>query len=110
MEHEESVIGKRLKSVFVFTIIQDDGGLIPSGTLNDGTTLEAKVNGNCYATEEKPDFPNDLTNISIKIEDEPEQIIEYGKLIETAQLDERYWFGILEIPEAERACAILRTQ
>ena len=67
---------------------------------NDGTELEAAVNGDCFIVDEKPDFPNDLTDISI-VSDQGERTVEHGRIVECAS-EEGYWFAIAEIPEAER--------
>ena len=67
---------------------------------NDGTEIEAAVNGDCFIVDEKPDFPDDLTDITI-VSDQGEKTVEHGRIVECAS-EKDYWFAIVEIPEAER--------
>ena len=68
-------------------------------TFLDGTVVEAEVNGNCYIADEKPVFPNDLSEVSISGEDE--QTIHHAEIIEAASTDGRYWSVLREIPQSE---------
>ena len=67
---------------------------------NDGTELEAERNGSSFIVNEKPDFPEEFTNITIEDED-GETIIDSAELIECASIDGRYWFSFREITERE---------
>ena len=69
----------------------------------DGTEIEAVQNGTCYITEEKPDFPDDLSVVEVTGE-EPENDITFhdAKLIECASVDGRYWFSFTEISASEK--------
>ena len=66
-------------------------------TFNDGTIINADLNGNCYIVDTKPEFPRDLTNITVQGE-KYNQTYQNGEIIECYSIDGRYWFGINEIP------------
>ena len=61
---------------------------------NDENYVEAEQNGDCYIVDEKPQFPHDLSNVTI----EGEEIVHFdnAKLIECASVDGRYWFAFKE--------------
>ena len=61
-------------------------------TFNNGEYIEAEQNGNCYVTDKKPQFPNDLSNITI----EDEAHFDHAQLVECASIDGRYWFTFIE--------------
>lgn len=61
---------------------------------NNGQTIEAELNGNCYIVDKKPEFPKDLTNIQAS-----DEFIQNGEIVECYSIDGRYWFGIHEIPQ-----------
>jgi hypothetical protein len=67
---------------------------------NDGTEITAKKNGSCFIVDEAPEFPEDLTGITIEGENGTTEI-ENGRIIESASVDGKYWFTIQEIPEDE---------
>lgn len=77
-------------------------------TFNDGTVITAEVNGSSYIMDEKPEFPEDFTDVIIEVNG-AEKTIEHGRLLECAPTDERYWFTIIEIPEQERVIAHLQS-
>lgn len=68
-------------------------------TFSDGTVVTAEKNGSCFITDEMPDFPEELTDITI--EGESITTIENGRIIEAASVDGRYWFVIQEISKEE---------
>ena len=68
---------------------------------NDGTELEVEVNGSSFIVDAKPDFPSDLTNITVTKEDTVDTFT-YAELVECFSIDGRYWFSFIEIPEQER--------
>jgi len=76
-------------------------------TFNDGTIIKAVKNGTCYIVDEKPEFPDDLTNISIE-ESNSTTYIEFGKIVDIQSNDGKYWFAIDAVSEAERANEQLR--
>ena len=75
-------------------------------TFNDGTVMTAEQNGSCFIMNEKPELPEDLTNITIEGEDYRD--IADARLIECASADGRYWFSFEEIPESEKEAEQLR--
>ena len=66
----------------------------------DGTEIQAEKNGDCFIVDEKPSFPEDLSDITIEGESGTVNISN-GRIIECASVDENYWFSVQEIPEAE---------
>lgn len=71
---------------------------------NDGTVLEAEVNGSSYIVDGKPDFPEDLSSVTIQ-SDNGAQVIEDARLIECYSNDGRYWFAFGKLSETERRFA-----
>lgn len=69
---------------------------------NNGITINAEENGNCFITDSKPAFPSDLSNITVTT-DEESYVIANGEIIEAASIDGRYWFTIRDVPETELA-------
>lgn len=63
---------------------------------NDGTRLQVEQNGTSFILDEKPEFPADLSRVSI-VNDEGNQVIENAELVECASVDGRYWFTFVEI-------------
>lgn len=70
-------------------------------TFSNGDEITAERNGNSYIVDEEPQFPDNLESITIT-EGDNETVIEHGRIIECASVDERYWFAIEEVPEQER--------
>lgn len=67
---------------------------------NNGYTITAELNENCFITDNKPNFPTDLSNITVTADDKA-YIVEHGEIIEAASVDDRYWFTIRDIPNEE---------
>lgn len=65
----------------------------------NGKEIEAEVNGSCYITAEKPDFPADLSEVTV--EGENEKLLHNVEIIEAASVDGRYWFTLRELTEQE---------
>lgn len=57
----------------------------------DGSQIEAEVNGNCYITDSKPDFPEDLSEVTVR-EKENMEIFKDVEILKCASVDSRYWF------------------
>lgn len=57
----------------------------------DGSQIEAEVNGNCYITDSKPEFPEDLSEVTIKGGDDTQILKDVG-ILKCAAVDNRYWF------------------
>lgn len=70
-------------------------------TFKNGQTLEAELNGTSLITNIKPDFPNDLSEVSVDGERIHERY-KNPKIVECVSVDGRYWFSFQEIPESER--------
>lgn len=70
-------------------------------TFKNGTEITAEENGSCLITDFKPDFPSDLSVVTVE-GTEINQIYKNAEVIECASVDGRYWFSFREIPEAER--------
>lgn len=76
-------------------------------TFKDGTQIEAERNGDSLITDDKPTFPVDLSEVTITGEDE-EKELNYAEIVECAAIDERYWFALIEVPEAVRESKQIR--
>lgn len=63
----------------------------------DGTEIEAELNGTTLITDEKPEFPDDLSWVEVDGNQ-----IENAKIVEVDNVwDERYMFLIIETPQTE---------
>ncbi len=69
-------------------------------TFVDGTTIDAEINGSCYITAKKPEFPDDMSKVTVKIGDEKKKLVEV-EVNEAASVDGQYWFTLLEMTESE---------
>lgn len=63
---------------------------------SDGTEIVAEQNGTCYIVDEKPEFPTDLSIVTIG-----EQELENVALVECASIDGRYWFAFRQLSQQE---------
>lgn len=68
----------------------------------NGMEIDAEENGGSLITDSKPDFPDDLSSVTVT-GDFGERIYKNAEVIECASVDGRYWFTFREIPEAARA-------
>lgn len=66
-----------------------------------GDEIEAEVNGGSYIVDEKPDFPSDLTVVTIIDAEGTEKEIKNAQLVECASVDGRYWFAFNELSEMQ---------
>lgn len=71
-------------------------------TFKNGMKMEAEVNGSSLITDSRPEFPSDLSAVTVTGAD-GERIYRDAEIIECASVDNRYWFSFREAPEAERA-------
>ena len=63
----------------------------------DGTEIEAELNGTTLITDEKPEFPNDLSWVEID-----GNKIQNAKIVEVDNVwDDKYMFLIIETPQIE---------
>lgn len=69
-------------------------------TFLDGTIINADVNGDCYIVDEKPDFPEDTSMVTIG-EGADAQTLEYVNVQECASVDGKYWFAFVAMNEID---------
>ena len=70
-------------------------------TFADGSELTVEKNGDCYILPTKPDFPDDLSLVTVDGEDGIREY-HYAILVECANIDGRYWFAFNDESEADR--------
>ena len=68
----------------------------------NGMEMEAEENGSSLITDSRPDFPVDLSSVTV-IGAGGERNYKNVEIVECASVDGRYWFAFREISEAERA-------
>lgn len=61
----------------------------------DGTTIIAEINGDCYILNTKPEFPEDLSEVTIESQ-ENIKVLHDAILNECYGIDNRYWFNFCE--------------
>lgn len=71
-------------------------------TFKNGMKMEAEANGSSLITDSRPEFPSDLSTVTVTGAD-GECIYRDAEIIECASVDNRYWFSFREVPETERA-------
>ena len=71
-------------------------------TFTNGMVVEAEENASSLITERKPDFPSDLSVVTVTGTN-GEHVYKNAEIIECASVDGRYWFSFREISEKERA-------
>lgn len=64
--------------------------------LSNGTELIAVRNGDCFIVDKKPDFPADMTTVTVG-----EETLENVSVVECASTDGRYWFAFREMSPEE---------
>jgi hypothetical protein len=69
-------------------------------TFKNGLEIEAEVNGSCYIVDEKPEFPANLSEVTVTASNE-EKILHEVEVNEAASVDGRYWFALRELTEQE---------
>lgn len=73
----------------------------------DKSKITAEVNGSCYITESEPEFPEDLSIVTVK-EGKVTTTYVNASVQECASVDGRYWFAFVEESEQERTIRELR--
>lgn len=63
-------------------------------------TINAEINGDCYITESKPSFPDNISSVVIS-EGQTDTILHHAVPIECASVDGRYWFSFRELTPEE---------
>lgn len=75
----------------------------------NGTELTAEVNGNSYILMDEPEFPEDLSVVTVQ-ENGSNTVFNNAKVQPCASVDGRYWFTFVEEGELERALRELREE
>lgn len=57
----------------------------------DGTEINAEVNGNNFITAAEPNFPADMSEVTV-IKENDEEVLKNVSVQQSAGLDGRYWF------------------
>lgn len=74
---------------------------------NDGTEIEVQINGGTLITDEKPDFPNDLTGVVVST-GEGSTVYDDPKLIECAMgFEPGYGFVFVEKSAEEKQSELI---
>jgi hypothetical protein len=71
-------------------------------TFEDGTQVEAEINGTCYIVDKNPDIEQYIKSVKVK-ENDGERTLNNVEMIEAASVDGRYWFTFCEITTQEMA-------
>ena len=82
-------------------------------TFKDGSEITAEANGNNYITESEPEFPEDLSVVTVRTEGEgaeEEKVFHNPKVTECASLDGRFWFAFVEESEQDKVIRELQEQ
>lgn len=75
----------------------------------DGTEIRAEMNGSCLILDEKPEFPEDLTDLRIE-SGEGIQTFEEAVLVECASINGKYWFTFIEKPLEQKQAEKIERQ
>lgn len=75
----------------------------------DGTELQAARNGDCFILPTPPEFPEDLSLVTVEIGEET-YIYHNAKVQNCASVDEKYWFAFIEESPAEKTIRELREE
>ena len=76
-------------------------------TFKDGSEMTVEKNGNCYILPTKPEFPADLSIVTVD-SDDGVQVYNDALLIECASIDGRYWFAFSEESQTDKTIRELR--
>ena len=66
---------------------------------SDGTEIDAILNASTYIVDKEPDFPDDLTDVTVEKEDGT-IVYHNAKILEAYSDDDKYRFAIIEWPVA----------
>lgn len=64
-------------------------------TFANGSEMTVEKNGDCYILPTKPEFPEDLSVVTVEAEDGT-KVYHDAELVECASIDGRYWFAFTE--------------
>ncbi len=70
-------------------------------TFKDGSYIIAEQNGNCFILNETPDFPEDLSEVTVH-SGEDVTVLHYVMIQEAASVDGRFWFCMVEESPEDR--------
>lgn len=73
------------------------------------TEMVALQNGDCFILGEKPDFPTDLSEVTIE-EEFGTKVMHNVRVQDCASVDGNYWFAFIEESEQEIAMRELQEQ
>ena len=73
----------------------------------DGTEMIVEKNGDCYILPSKPEFPDDLSIVTVESE-EGNKTFTDAFLIECASIDGRFWFAFGEESPMDKTFRELR--
>ena len=75
----------------------------------NGQEITAEMNGSSLIVNEKPDFPEDLSEVTVRSAD-GDTVYHYALLVECASIDNRYWFTFINESESDRTIRELREE
>ena len=67
----------------------------------NGEMIRAEQNGNCFIVPEAPEFPEDLSEVTV-LADGQETVLHYVMIQEAAAVDNRFWFCMVEESAEDR--------
>jgi hypothetical protein len=67
----------------------------------NGEMIRAEQNGNCFIVPEVPEFPEDLSEVTV-LADDKETVMHYVMIEEAASVDGRFWFCMVEESAEDR--------
>ena len=74
----------------------------------DGTEMIAENHGgNCYGLETKPEFPNDLSIVTVNV-DGQQTVLHDALVSDCASVDGKYWFTFTEESDYDKIIRELR--
>lgn len=69
-------------------------------TFADGSVITAERNGDSFIANERPDFPADLSTVTVVSEDAT-NVYNNARVVECASVDHRFWWTFVETPAEE---------
>lgn len=67
----------------------------------NGEMIRAEQNGNCFIVPEVPEFPDDMSEVTVLV-DGQETVLHYVMIQEAAAVDNRFWFCMVEESAEDR--------
>lgn len=75
----------------------------------NGSEMNVEMNGNSFILNEKPTFPDDLSEITVQSDTESKTYLN-ARVQDCASIDGRYWFCFIEESTIERENRMLRNE